>query len=140
MFLICLFVCSQSQASGVVNSSVTVCDSNAAVHSSFSASIKTCRRNGVFADMSLGLKFQRSMGTHRTPVVKLGGETCVTQQEGAHKTDNDNDNDTLREVPHWSDEGLALQARASGGEKKQFGLGFLAAGREAVRHHRKEGG
>ena len=25
-----------------------------------------------------------------------------------------NDNDTLREVPHWSDEGLALQARASG--------------------------
>ena len=28
--------------------------------------------------------------------------------------DNDNDNDTLIEVPHWSDEGLALQARASG--------------------------
>ena len=28
--------------------------------------------------------------------------------------DNDNDNDTLGEVPHWSDEGLALQARASG--------------------------
>ena len=28
--------------------------------------------------------------------------------------DNDNDNDTLREVPHLSDEGLALQARASG--------------------------
>ena len=27
---------------------------------------------------------------------------------------HDNDNDTLREVPHWSDEGLALQARASG--------------------------
>ena len=25
--------------------------------------------------------------------------------------DNDNDNDTLREVPHLSDEGLALQAR-----------------------------
>ena len=64
--------------------------------------------------MSLGLKFQRSMGTHRTPVVKLGDETCVTQQEGAHKT-------------------------GGGGEKKQFGLGFLAAGREAVRHHRKEG-
>ena len=37
---LCLFVCSQSQASGVVNSSVTVCDSNAAVHSSFSASIR----------------------------------------------------------------------------------------------------
>ena len=28
--------------------------------------------------------------------------------------DNDNDNDPLREVPHWSDEGLALQARVSG--------------------------
>ena len=25
--------------------------------------------------------------------------------------DNDNDNDTLREVPHPSNEGLALQAR-----------------------------
>ena len=28
--------------------------------------------------------------------------------------DNDNDNDTLREVPHPSNEGLALQARVSG--------------------------
>ena len=28
--------------------------------------------------------------------------------------DNDNDNDTLREVPHRSNEGLALQARVSG--------------------------
>ena len=28
--------------------------------------------------------------------------------------DNDNDNDTLREVPHLSNEGLALQARVSG--------------------------
>ena len=27
---------------------------------------------------------------------------------------NDNDNDTLREVPHPSNEGLALQARVSG--------------------------
>ena len=27
---------------------------------------------------------------------------------------NDNDNDTLREVPHRSNEGLALQARVSG--------------------------
>ena len=37
----------------------------------------------------------------------------------SHKTvaldnDNDNDNDTLREVPHPSNEGLALQARVSG--------------------------
>ena len=29
-------------------------------------------------------------------------------------SDNDNDNDTLREVPHRSNEGLALQARVSG--------------------------
>ena len=29
-------------------------------------------------------------------------------------SDNDNDNDTLREVPHQSNEGLALQARVSG--------------------------
>ena len=28
--------------------------------------------------------------------------------------DNDNDSDTLREVPHPSNEGLALQARVSG--------------------------
>ena len=28
--------------------------------------------------------------------------------------DNDNDNDTLREVPHPSNEGLALQARVKG--------------------------
>ena len=31
-----------------------------------------------------------------------------------HQHDNDNDNDTLREVPHPSNEGLALQARVSG--------------------------
>ena len=29
----------------------------------------------------------------------------------ARDNDNDNDNDTLREVPHPSNEGLALQAR-----------------------------
>ena len=29
-------------------------------------------------------------------------------------SDNDNDNDTLKEVPHPSNEGLALQARVSG--------------------------
>ena len=32
----------------------------------------------------------------------------------ANDNDNDNDNDTLREVPHQSNEGLALQARVSG--------------------------
>ena len=35
---------------------------------------------------------------------------CASENDN----DNDNDNDTLREVPHWSDEGLALQARVSG--------------------------
>ena len=30
------------------------------------------------------------------------------------RTSNDNDNDTLKEVPHPSNEGLALQARVSG--------------------------
>ena len=36
-----------------------------------------------------------------------------TQRKG-QDNDNDNDNDTLREVPHQSNEGLALQARVSG--------------------------
>ena len=35
-------------------------------------------------------------------------------QELRVRNDNDNDNDTLREVPHPSNEGLALQARVSG--------------------------
>ena len=34
--------------------------------------------------------------------------------ERSHWCDNDNDNDTLREVPHQSNEGLALQERVSG--------------------------
>ena len=34
--------------------------------------------------------------------------------QSTSKTSNDNDNDTLREVPHPSNEGLALQARVSG--------------------------
>ena len=38
-----------------------------------------------------------------------GMSGCQTEDN-----DNDNDNDTLREVPHWSDEGLALQAKVSG--------------------------
>ena len=36
----------------------------------------------------------------------------VSEQDEIY--DNDNDNDTLREVPHQSNEGLALQARVSG--------------------------
>ena len=40
---------------------------------------------------------------------------CAFSSRPFHEdNDNDNDNDTLREVPHWSDEGLALQARVSG--------------------------
>ena len=40
--------------------------------------------------------------------------TEASDSSGCAVNDNDNDNDTLREVPHWSDEGLALQARVSG--------------------------
>ena len=35
-------------------------------------------------------------------------------EDATGNTDNDNDNDTLREVPHPSNEGLALQARVLG--------------------------
>ena len=35
-------------------------------------------------------------------------------QRTDNDNDNDNDNDTLKEVPHPSNEGLALQARVSG--------------------------
>ena len=45
----------------------------------------------------------------RSQIVKHSWDT-TTQQ----KVSNDNDNDTLREVPHPSSEGLALQARVSG--------------------------
>ena len=38
-----------------------------------------------------------------------GGKTLHLDNDN----DNDNDNDTLREVPHLSDEGLALQAKHS---------------------------
>ena len=46
-----------------------------------------------------------------------------------YDNDNDNDNDTLREVPHQSNEGLALQARVSGPwlhKKESVLLGKLA--------------
>ena len=48
---------------------------------------------------------------------------------GPQNDDNDNDNDTLREVPHQSNEGLALQARVSGPwphKKESVLLGKLA--------------
>ena len=38
----------------------------------------------------------------------------MTHASFQNDNDNDNDNDTLREVPHPSNEGLALQARVSG--------------------------
>ena len=41
-------------------------------------------------------------------------EDPSTTKHGSTVNDNDNDNDTLREVPHQSNEGLALQARVSG--------------------------
>ena len=40
--------------------------------------------------------------------------TWISSNDDGFFYDNDNDNDTLREVPHPSNEGLALQARVSG--------------------------
>ena len=42
------------------------------------------------------------------------GHTWSGNQWATCNLCNDNDNDTLREVPHQSNEGLALQARVSG--------------------------
>ena len=50
-------------------------------------------------------------------------------RRGETRGDNDNDNDTLREVPHPSNEGLALQARVSGpwpNKKESVLLVYLA--------------
>ena len=38
----------------------------------------------------------------------------VPRSRRTRDNDNDNDKDTLREVPHPSNEGLALQARVQG--------------------------
>ena len=56
---------------------------------------------------------QRSTNIVRWVVARIynGSGNNEKQMKNGH---NDNDNDTLREVPHLSDEGLALQARASG--------------------------
>ena len=40
--------------------------------------------------------------------------TSLDIEPGIKTRTDDNDNDTLREVPHPSNEGLALQARVSG--------------------------
>ena len=46
--------------------------------------------------------------------LSVGVRKFSTCQRYVSDNDNDNDNDTLREVPHPSNEGLALQARVSG--------------------------
>ena len=61
--------------------------------------------------------------------LKLGHSTCLETVASIEDNDNDNDNDTLREVPHQSNEGLALQARVSGPwplKKESVLLGKLA--------------
>ena len=48
-------------------------------------------------------------------IIRTDGESSIVAlSRRVGEKLRDNDNDTLREVPHWSDEGLALQARASG--------------------------
>ena len=50
-----------------------------------------------------------------TVVVRMSISTCkLSRVFWDTLNDNDNDNDTLEEVPHSSNEGLALQARVSG--------------------------
>ena len=46
--------------------------------------------------------------------VQKKGEKGRKKEKEKEDNDNDNDNDTLREVPHPSNEGLALHARVSG--------------------------
>ena len=57
-------------------------------------------------------------GSHGLGFGKLCTRTAVPPNRifvlAEGDNDNDNDNDTLREVPHPSNEGLALQARVSG--------------------------
>ena len=43
-----------------------------------------------------------------------GAQKLRRRRKGSVRMLNDNDNDTLKEVPHPSNEGLALQARVSG--------------------------
>ena len=73
------------------------------------------RRTDVFACVAIAVLLDRShepSGSQGTRIVwariSCGPHGCW------HANDNDNDNDTLREVPHPSNEGLALQARVSG--------------------------
>ena len=50
----------------------------------------------------------------KTATVRTADKIIRPAPETVTDNDNDNDNDTLREVPHQSNEGLALQARVSG--------------------------
>ena len=73
---------------------------------------------------------ENSIATRRT----MGKESRMEprpqhQNQDTQICGNDNDNDTLREVPHQSNEGLALQARVSGPwphKKESVLLGKLA--------------
>ena len=69
-------------------------------------------------------------GPGRTTVTRPEQPICRKSSD-CHSEDhiNDNDNDTLREVPHQSNEGLAIQARVSGPwplKKESVLLGKLA--------------
>ena len=73
--------------------------------------LPTCPKNNVVIRAPCAANYQISLG------IKEGGwdarqSQCRLNVEPSN--DNDNDNDTLREVPHQSNEGLALQARVSG--------------------------
>ena len=60
---------------------------------------------------------------------EMDSEERKKTRDNTQGVDNDNDNDTLREVPHQSNEGLALQARVSGPwllKKESLLLGKLA--------------
>ena len=65
---------------------------------------------------SFGEELRHHLGTvcaaHRFDISTQPNTTKKTVHSA--EDDNDNDNDTLKEVPHPSNEGLALQARVSG--------------------------
>ena len=65
--------------------------------------------NGFLLSQCVG----RSLDMGRKRWIHCAKKTSCCWTVTAHN-DNDNDNDTLREVPHRSNEGLALQARVSG--------------------------
>ena len=54
------------------------------------------------------------IGTHHMVKKYNAKSATIKRLPDGVGCDHDNDNDTLREVPHRSNEGLALQARVSG--------------------------